>query len=80
MGWRRLVGDCVAAGLAAGRTIVKTVAAQPNVDLPLAGAAILLAVALFFAHFALHAAILGLGGSGHGRTLARAAGQGKFRW
>ena len=78
--WCSLVGDRVATGLPAGWAIMKTIAAQADFDLPLAGAAVFLAVALLLGHVALHAAILGLGGSGHGRTLARAGGQGKFRW
>ena len=66
-----LVRDLVAARLSARRAIVKPVAAQTNVDLALAGAAILFTIALFFSHFALHTVVLVLGRGGHKRTLAR---------
>ena len=57
--------------------IVEPVTAQADVDLSLAGAAVLFAIALFFCHVALHALILGLGDGGHRRTLARVEGAGK---
>jgi hypothetical protein len=67
-----LVCNFVATGFPARRTVVKTIAAQADVDLSLAGATILFAVALFFRHLALHAAVFIFRDSGHGRTLPRA--------
>jgi hypothetical protein len=61
-----LVRNFIAAGLAARRTIVKTVTAQADGDLPLARRTIPFAGALFFDHFALHAAILIFCGGSHG--------------
>ena len=72
-----LVGNSVAARLSARRAIVKAIAAQANVNLRLAGTAILFAIALLFNHFALHAAILVFGRGGHMRTLARVHEAGK---
>ena len=66
-----LLRDFVAARLSARGAIVKSVAAQTNVDLALAGTAILLAITLFFSHFALHAVVLVLVRGRHKRTLAR---------
>jgi hypothetical protein len=76
-----LVRDFVPASLTARRAIVKAVTAQANIDLSLAGTAVLFAVALFFGHLTLHAAVFGFRrGSGHGRTLARAGQERKFPW
>lgn len=72
-----LIGDFVAARLAARRAIVETIAAQADVNLPLAGTAVFLAIALVLSQVALHAVIPVLGGCGHGRTLARARGRWK---
>ena len=69
-----LVRNLIAARLSARRAIVKAVAAQTNVNLRLAGKAILFTIALLFNHFALHAAILAFGRGGHMRTLARVQG------
>ena len=74
---RFLVGNLVAACLPARRAIIKTIAAQADVHLPLAGATVLLAIALALGHFALHAVVLVFGGGGHGRTLARGLGKWK---
>jgi hypothetical protein len=63
--------------LSARRAIVKAVAAQANVNLRLAGTAILFTIALLFNHFALHAAILVFGRGAHMRTLARVHEAGK---
>ena len=68
------------ARLPARRAVIQTIAAKANVDLPLAGAAVLLAIALIFGHVALHAAILSLSDSCHGPTVAPVRGSGKFRW
>lgn len=77
---RCLVGNLVAARLPARRAVVKTIAAQADVHLPLAGATVLLAIALVLGHVALHAVVPVSGGGGHGRTLARVRERGKFRW
>ena len=77
---RVLVRNLVAARLPARRAVVKTIAAQADVHLPLAGATVLLAIALVFGHVALHAVVPVSGGGGHGRTLARVRERGKFRW
>jgi hypothetical protein len=61
----------VAAGIPARRAIVESVTAEANVDLSLAGAAVLFAIALVFCHVALHAAIFGFADGSHKRTLAR---------
>jgi hypothetical protein len=58
-----LVDRTVVAGFAAGRTVVKTILAEADIDLALAEAAVLLAAALLFRRFALHADVL-LAGSG----------------
>ena len=81
-GWdvAELVGDFIAARLPARRAVIQTIAAQANVDLSLAGAAILLAIALVFGHVALHAAILGLSDGCHAPTVAPVCEGGKFRW
>jgi hypothetical protein len=63
--------------LSARRAIVKAVAAQTNVNLRLAGTAILFTITLLFSHLALHAAILVFGRGGHKRTLARVHGSWK---
>jgi hypothetical protein len=47
----------IVAGLAAGRTIKQPVLAKADFNLRLAQAAILFALAFFFRHFALHAAV-----------------------
>ena len=62
----RLAGDLEAPGLAAGGTVVKPVFTQADVQLSLAKAAVLLAVAPFFDLFALVAADFGFGC--HGRN------------
>jgi hypothetical protein len=74
---KKLVRNPVAARLTAGRAIIEPITAQTNVDLSLAGAAVLFAIALVFCHVALHALILGLGDGGHKRTLARVEGSWK---
>lgn len=66
-----LIRNRVAARLAARRTIVKTIAAQANVNLPLARTTVPFAVALVFGHVAQRAVIFVLGRGGHRRTLAR---------
>ena len=66
-----LVRNPVAARLSAWRAVVKAVAAQANVNLSLAGTAILFAIALVLGHVALHTAVLVFGNGGHKRTLAR---------
>ena len=77
----RLVGNPVAAGVPARRAVIEAVAAEADINLSLARAAVFLAFALVLGGFALHAAVLGFGsGGGHGRTLARGGGQGKCRW
>ena len=68
---KKLIRNPVAARLTARWAIVEPVTAQADVDLSLAGAAVLFAIALFFCHVALHALILGLCDCGHKRTLAR---------
>ena len=72
-----LLSHLVVAGLAAGWAIIKPVLAETDVNLSLAEAAKLFAGALFFGHFALHAAIAGFGGRGHERSLARGEDQEK---
>src|SRR5207248_2141896 len=62
--FRRLARNAVVAGLAAGRTIIKPVLAEADVNLTLAQAAILFALALLLGQLALHAAVFGFGGSG----------------
>ena len=64
----------VVAGFSARWAIEETVGTEPDVNLPLAQAAIFLAVALVFRHLALSAAKLGFSRSGHGRNVARSAG------
>ena len=76
----RLIRNSITARLPARWAVIETVAAQTDIDLSLAGTTILFAVTFIFGQVALHAAVLGLGGSGHGRTLARVQPQGKFRW
>ena len=76
---RCLVRDLVAARLPAGRAIVKTITAQADVHLPLAGATVLLAIALVLGHVALHAVVPVFGGGGHGQTLALVRVSEKFR-
>jgi hypothetical protein len=62
-----LAADFVVAGFAAGIAVVQAVFAEANVNLRLAGAAILLAFAAFFGHFTLHADVFFAGsGRGHG--------------
>jgi hypothetical protein len=63
------VGDFVVAGVAAGHAVKEAILAEANVGLGLAQAAVSFAVATVFGHFALHAAILVLGGGGHGGTV-----------
>jgi hypothetical protein len=70
----------VIASFATRGAIVKAVLAKPDADLPLAEAAILLAIALLFGQLALRAVVLFLGGRGHARRVARGFGEGKFRW
>ena len=71
LGRNLLVRNPVAARFAARRAIVEPITAQANIDLSLAGATVLLAIALVFGHLALHAVIFGFGAGGHERTLAR---------
>jgi hypothetical protein len=66
-----LVRDLVVASFAARRAIVKTILTKANVQLALARAAVLLAEAFGFAHFALHADELFAGSGGaHDWTLS----------
>ena len=60
-GHLRLICHFVVARLAAGRTIIKAVLAEADIDLRLAEAAVLLAFAALFGHLALHAAVLDFG-------------------
>jgi hypothetical protein len=65
-----LIGNFVVAGVAAGFTVEETILAEANLHLGLAKAAVALALAAIFGHFALHAAVLVFGGRGrHGRTV-----------
>ena len=59
-----LAGDPIVAGFAARRTIIQPVLAEADVNLTLAQAAILFALALLLGQLALHAAVFGFGGSG----------------
>src|SRR5579863_2427332 len=77
---RNSVGDFVVAGVAAGFAVVESVLAEANLHLRLAQATIALALAAVLGHFALHAAVLVLGGSSHGRTVAAGRARGKCRW
>ena len=77
---RTLIRHLIAAGFPAGRAIVESIFDETYVQLALAGAAVLLAIALIFGHVALHAAILSLSDSCHGPTVAPVRGSGKFRW
>ena len=64
--FRRLARNAVVAGLAAGWTIIKPVLAEADVNLTLAQAAILFALALLLGQLALHAAVFSFsGGGGH---------------
>jgi hypothetical protein len=74
-----VVGDFVVAGFAAGQAVVEAVLAKADIELRLAEAAVSLAVAAVFAHFALGAAVL-LGGCSHGLTLTRRGEREKCRW
>lgn len=60
---RRLIRRAIVARLATGRAVVQPVFAEPDIDLALASAAILLTGALLFRHFALHAKEFLLGSS-----------------
>ena len=65
-----LVGGFVVAGFAARRAIEQPILAQPDINLTLAEAAILLTIALFLDHLALHADVLLPGpGGAHELTL-----------
>ncbi len=65
------VGSLVVAGFAAGWAIEQAILAEPDVNLTLAKAAILLAIALLFDHLALHADVFLPGSSGaHEATLS----------
>jgi hypothetical protein len=66
-----LARDLVVASFAARWAIVKTILAKANVQLALAGAAVFLAEAFRFAHFALHTDVLFAGSGGaHNWTLS----------
>ena len=66
-----LVGSFVIAGVAAGVAVHESVLADSDIEHGLAEAAVLIALALFFRHFALSAAVFGLAGSGgHSHNLA----------
>jgi len=71
LGRNLLVRNPIAARFAARRAIVEPITAQANIDLSLAGATVLFAIALVFRHVALHAVIFGFGAGSHERTLAR---------
>jgi len=61
----------VVAGDAAGFAVHEAVLANADLEYGLAEAAVLIALALFFRHFALSAAVFGLAGSGgHSHNLA----------
>jgi len=68
----------VAASFAAGRAIEEAILAEPDIELALAQATVLLAFAAVFGHFALHAAEF-FDGGGHGRTVAPAVAKAKCR-
>ncbi len=71
----------VVAGFAAGLAIVEAILAEANLQLRLAGAAVLFALAAVFRAIALHAKVFGFsGGSGHIRNVSRPAECAKFRW
>src|SRR6266581_990767 len=62
----RLARDPIVASLPARRTIIKPVLAEADVNLTLAQAAILFALALLLGQLALHAAVFSFsGGGGH---------------
>jgi hypothetical protein len=72
--------DFVVAGFAAGGAVHEAILADAYVNLRLTEAAILLAVAFVFGHFALHAAVFCFSGRGHAETLALGLFPGKYRW
>jgi hypothetical protein len=75
----RLAADFVVAGFAAGIAVVQAVFAKTDVNLRLAGAAILLAFAAFFGHFALHTDVfLASSRVCHADNLTRLAALAKF--
>jgi len=59
-----LVGAFVVAGVAAGFAVQEAVLADPDIELRLAQAAVLIALALVFRHFALGATEFAVAGSG----------------
>ena len=69
--FRGLIRELGAARPSARRAVPQAVLAEVDVDLSLTEATEFLAVTLFGGHLALHAKILFLRRSGHGRTLAR---------
>jgi hypothetical protein len=74
-----LVGDFIVAGIAAGLAVKEAVLAEADLHLRLAEAAVALALAAVFGHFALHAAVLvfGCAGGGHGGKFSSGAAAGK---
>jgi len=76
-----LAADLIVAGFAARIAVVQAVFAEANINLRLAGAAILFAFAAFFGHFALHADVFFASSRvSHGSNLAQGARPAKFRW
>jgi hypothetical protein len=70
-----LVGGFIIAGFAAGIAVHETVVANADVERGLAKAAIFVALALRFGHFALSATVFGLAGSGGHSNNANAEGR-----
>jgi Flp pilus assembly protein protease CpaA len=64
VGCCRLIGDFVVAGSAAGFAVHQAVRTDADIEYILAKAAVFLALALTFRHFALRAMGFGLAGSG----------------
>jgi hypothetical protein len=73
-----LIGGFVVAGLAAGWTVVEAVFTKAHVNLTLAQAAVLLALAASLTHVALVAEVLGFGS--HSENVAWVEWGQKFRW
>lgn len=73
-----LVGGFVIAGLPARFAVHEAIVADADIELGLAEAAELIALALVFRHFALRAAVFAVGGSGgHRNKVARSCGVGE---